>query len=76
MAELMLSSFGICKQVVAILDGSPIAEGGLAYTENQAIDLAKALVEGAMDLEKPEDSEEKQAVLKLFNEENIELINT
>ncbi len=40
---------------------------GVAHTQNQAADLAKALVEGIISLQKLQSAEEKQAVLGLFN---------
>ena len=50
--KLMLSSFSVCNELQKMLNG-------VAYTQNQAMDLAKALVNGVIVLEKPEVLEER-----------------
>ncbi len=47
---------------------------GVAHTQNQASDLAKALIQGIISLQKLQSQEEKNVVIKLFNKKNIQLI--
>ncbi len=76
LAKRLLRDNKICGYLGQMLDGSE-KNGivGVAYTQNQAVDLAKALLDGLNELwTQSNDEKQLKMVEALFTKGNIELI--